>query len=58
MLTNGSTEAAVEALQTAGYDARRNRRGVLVEVPAQGKGKAVAAVQQAGVEIQDLEVWR
>ncbi|MDJ0924939.1 MAG: ABC transporter ATP-binding protein [Acidimicrobiia bacterium] len=58
VLTNGSTEAAVQALQEAGYDARRNRRGVLVEVPAQGKGKAVAAVQQAGIDIEDLEVWR
>lgn len=58
VLSNGSTQAAVDILTKAGFDARRNRRGVLVEVPAQGKGQAVAAVQQAGIEIEDLEVWR
>ena len=35
-----------------------NSRGVLVEVSAQGKGEAVAALQEAGVVIEDLEVWR
>ncbi|MDJ0952906.1 MAG: ABC transporter ATP-binding protein [Acidimicrobiia bacterium] len=58
VLTNGSTEQAVDILTTAGFTARRNRRGVLVEVPAQGKGRAVAMVQGAGIEIEDLEVWR
>ncbi len=58
VLTNGSTQAAVDILTAAGFTARRNPRGVLVEVPAQGKGRAVATVQQAGIEIEDLEVWR
>ena len=58
VLTNGSTEAAVDILTAAGFTARRNPRGVLVEVPAQGKGRAVATVQKAGIEIEDLEVWR
>ncbi len=58
VLTNGSTQQAIDILTTAGFEARRNPRGVLVEVPAHGKGQAVAAVQQAGIEIEDLEVWR
>lgn len=58
VLTNGSTQTAVEVLSAAGYAAQRNPRGVLVEVPAQGKGKALAAVHNAGIEIQDVEVWR
>ncbi len=58
VLTNGSTRQAVAVLTSAGFAARRNRRGVLVEVPAQSKGRAVATVQSAGIEIEDLEVWR
>lgn len=58
ILTNGSTDRALEVLKEQGFSAKINSRGVLVEVSAQGKGEAVAALHHAGIEIQDLEVWR
>jgi hypothetical protein len=42
----------------AGFDARQNSKGVLVEVSAQQKGEAVAVLQAAGIDVEDLEVWR
>jgi ABC-type multidrug transport system ATPase subunit len=50
--------AAVDALRSGGFDARANSYGVLVEVSAQGKGKALEVLQHAGIGIADLEVWR
>jgi len=50
--------AAVEALRSRGFDAHENAYGVLVEVSAQGKGRALNALQDAGIGVQDLEVWR
>lgn len=58
ILTNGSAKKALTILQDEGFEARMNSRGVLVEVSAQGKGDAVAALQHAGLTIEDLEVWR
>jgi ABC-type multidrug transport system ATPase subunit len=58
ILTNGSTDRALEVLKEQGFSAKINSRGVLVEVSAQGKGEAVAALHHAGIEIRDLEVWR
>jgi ABC-type multidrug transport system ATPase subunit len=49
---------AVDALCKEGFDARANSYGVLVEVSAQGKGKALEALRYAGIGIADLEVWR
>lgn len=49
---------AVDILIEAGFDARKNSRGVVVEVSAQQKGRAVAALHDAGIQIEDLEVWR
>ncbi len=49
---------AIDILVGAGFKARKNSRGVLVEVSAQQKGRAVAALQDAGIHIDDLEVWR
>lgn len=49
---------AADALVRAGFDARQNSKGVLVEVSAQQKGAAVAVLHAAGVDIEDLEVWR
>lgn len=51
-------EKAASALVDAGFDARQNSKGVLVEVSAQQKGAAVAVLHAAGVDIEDLEVWR
>lgn len=58
IVTNGSSQTALEVLTERGFNAKLNSRGVLVEVSAQGKGEAVAVLQQAGVVIEDLEVWR
>jgi ABC-type multidrug transport system ATPase subunit len=58
ILSNGSASMALDVLKTRGFEAKMNSRGVLVEVSAQGKGEAVAALQEAGVVIEDLEVWR
>lgn len=56
--SNGATNRALTILADAGFQARANSRGVLVEVSAQSKGRAVAVLHEAGVEIEDLEVWR
>jgi ABC-type multidrug transport system ATPase subunit len=58
IMNNGDSKAALDVLHGQGFEARMNSRGVLVEVSAQGKGEAVAALQGAGLTIQDLEVWR
>jgi len=58
IVTNGSSPTALEVLTERGFNAKLNSRGVLVEVSAQGKGEAVAVLQQAGIVIEDLEVWR
>lgn len=58
VLRNRTASEGVEILQAAGFDARRNTKGVLVEVSAQGKGTAILTLQEAGAEIEDLEIWR
>lgn len=58
ILKSGSAANALDVLQAGGFEAKRNPRGVLVEVSAQGKGEAIAALQHAGITIEDLEVWR
>jgi len=56
--TSGDTARAIEVLTANGFNAQLNSRGVLVEVSAQSKGLAVATLYEAGVHIEDLEVWR
>lgn len=51
-------ERALEVLASAGYSARHNTRGVLVEVGADQKGGALATLQQASLEVIDVDVWR
>lgn len=58
VLTNGSASSALRVLEDKGFRVKMNSRGVLVEVSAQGKGEAVHALQDAGISIDDLEVWR
>lgn len=58
VLTNGSATKALGILQDRGFTAKLNSRGILVEVSSQGKGEAVGILQSAGIEINDLEVWR
>ena len=57
-LTNGQVDKAVEILQNDGFDAHRNSHGVIVAVSAQHKTSALSALQDAGIEITDFEVWR
>lgn len=59
LITAGPRAAeATSVLVDAGFDARQNSKGVLVEVSAQQKGEAVAVLQAAGIDVEDLEVWR
>ena len=59
LITAGSeADRATSVLVEAGFNARRNSRGVLVEVSAQQKGRAEGVLQDAGISIADLEVWR
>ncbi len=58
VVPDGTIPAAVDVLRDDGFDAHRNAYGVLVEVSAQGKGRAIAALQDADIGIVDLEVWR
>lgn len=59
LITEGQRAAEATAVLTgAGFNARQNSKGVLVEVSAQQKGDAVAVLQAAGIAIEDLEVWR
>lgn len=58
VLGNRTAAEGVGILQAAGFDAKQNSKGVLVEVSAQGKGAAINALHGAGAEIEDLEVWR
>lgn len=58
VMSDTPIDDAVATLRSQGFDARANAFGVLVEVSAQEKGRALAALQSAGIEIADLEVWR
>ena len=58
VLNNGSAAKALAVLEGQGFTAKLNSRGILVEVSSQGKGEAVGILQSAGIEIDDLEVWR
>jgi ABC-type multidrug transport system ATPase subunit len=58
MVQPAQLERAVEVLKGAGYMARQNSRGLLVEVGAGEKGGALGALQQAGMDVIDVDVWR
>lgn len=49
---------ALEILTDAGFQARRNSHGVLVEVVAGDKGRALGKLVDAGVGVVDVDVWR
>jgi ABC-type multidrug transport system ATPase subunit len=49
---------AVAILRDAGFGARLNSRGVLVEVSAQRKAAALSCLTMAGLGVDDFEVWR
>lgn len=54
----GSTGEALEALRARGFRARPNSHGLLVDVEAQAKGGVLQALHDAGVGVEDFEVWR
>lgn len=58
VVPDGAISEAVDVLRGDGFDAHQNAYGVIVEVSAQGKGRAIAALQAADIGIEDLEVWR
>jgi ABC-type multidrug transport system ATPase subunit len=49
---------AVTVLRSAGLAARRNGRGLVVEVPAGDKGRALRTLHGAGYDVIDVDVWR
>lgn len=51
-------DAALEALDGSGITARRNGTGVIVEADGSDRGRALHAVIAAGIEVEDVEVWR
>lgn len=53
-----SVGRAVDVLQDAGFGARRNSRGLLVEVVAGDKGRALGELADAGIGVVDVDVWR
>jgi hypothetical protein len=54
----GQLERAIAVLLTAGFVAKRNSTGVLVDVPAGDKARALTTLQHAGLEVVDVDVWR
>ena len=48
----------IDVLQDAGFGARRNSRGLLVEVVAGDKGRALGELADAGIGVVDVDVWR
>ena len=51
-----SREQAVSVLQSRGFDARLNGRGIFVNVNAGVRGAPLHALADAGLRVQDLEV--
>jgi ABC-type multidrug transport system ATPase subunit len=58
VVAGGDVTRAVEVLVAAGYLARQNSRGLLVDVGAGEKGGALTTLQDAGMELVDVDVWR
>jgi ABC-type multidrug transport system ATPase subunit len=50
--------AALDVLAASGIAARRNGTGVIVEADGPDRGRALGAVIGAGIDIEDVEVWR
>ena len=51
-------DSALEALAASGIAARRNGTGVIVEADGGARGRALGVVIGAGIDIDDVEVWR
>lgn len=58
VMGNGNRSEAVSVLTRAGFTAKLNPNGVLLEVGEQSKGEALAVLHDAGIGVDDLEVWR
>jgi hypothetical protein len=57
ILRDEDSARALQVLEAAGFVARSNAAGIIVEVSAQRKGQALNTLHRAGLEIEDLEVW-
>jgi ABC-type multidrug transport system ATPase subunit len=57
ILKDEDNARALQILEDAGFVARSNAAGIIVEVSAQRKGQALNTLHRAGLEIEDLEVW-
>lgn len=51
-------DKALESVAGIGMKARSNGTGILIETLAQEKGRALAALTRAGIDVRDFEVWR
>jgi ABC-type multidrug transport system ATPase subunit len=58
VLDTAAVSRALEVLGAAGFGARRNGRGVLVEVSAAEKAGALTCLAGAGLDVLDVDVWR
>lgn len=58
VLAHGDLADAIAVLADAGYAARRNSTGLVVEVTAGEKAAALTLLGNAGMEIRDVDVWR
>ncbi|UCG40153.1 MAG: ABC transporter ATP-binding protein [Acidimicrobiia bacterium] len=57
-LDTAFVDPALAALTSSGIAARRNGTGVIVEAHGAARGRALSVVIGAGIDIDDVEVWR
>lgn len=55
---DGELPRALDVLESAGFSTRRDGQGLLVEVSAGEKGRALGELVGAGVGVVDVDVWR
>ncbi len=58
VLDPDEVDTARAVLDGLGYASRLNGHGVLIDLAPADKARAIAAVENAGVVIRELEVWR
>lgn len=57
-IDDSDIDSSIDVLTAAGFEASTNSRGVLVEVTAGEKGRALNALSAAGILLRDVDVWR
>lgn len=58
LIDDVSPTEVVSVLRAGGFNAWPNSRGVLVDVSAQEKARALDALAASGIAVRDFEVWR